>query len=93
MSFGGGSPLAEALDLLFLALETALILRILVSWISPSPYPDSPVKRVLWAVTEPILAPLRRVLPAAGMFDLSPMAALFLLFLLRQLAANALGGY
>jgi YggT family protein len=49
-----------------------LIARAILSWFplrSDSPF--IPVSRFLNAVTEPILAPVRRVIPAAGMFDLS----------------------
>lgn len=49
-----------------------LIARAILSWFplrSDSPF--VPVARFLNAVTEPILAPVRRLIPAAGMFDLS----------------------
>ena len=40
--------------------------------------------RILIEVTEPILAPLRRVIPLIGMLDITPMVAIFLLQLLQQ---------
>jgi YggT family protein len=49
-----------------------LIARAILSWFplrSDSPF--IPVARFLNAVTEPLLAPVRRIIPAAGMFDLS----------------------
>ena len=42
------------------------------------------VKRVLFDLTEPVLAPVRRVIPPAGMFDLSFMVVLFVLILLQR---------
>ncbi|HET9690583.1 MAG TPA: YggT family protein [Acidimicrobiales bacterium] len=53
-----------------------LIGRALLSWFPPS-Y-DSPlngVRRVVFTLTEPVLAPFRRVVPTVGMFDLSFLVA------------------
>ncbi len=53
-----------------------------MSWVTMFA-PDSPVVEsingVLKQMTEPVLAPLRRVVPPLGMFDLTPMVALILL--------------
>jgi YggT family protein len=38
--------------------------------------------RIIWDLTEPILAPLRRVVPRMGMFDFTPTVALLLLYFL-----------
>ena len=62
------------------ALEIAILIRVLYSWIDPSPYPGNAIKRVLWILTDPILEPLRRVIPPLGMFDISPIVALIGLF-------------
>lgn len=45
---------------------------------------------VLHDVTEPILAPLRQVIPRIGMLDFSPMVAIILLNLIAQAASRAL---
>ena len=42
------------------------------------------VKRVLFDLTEPVLAPVRRVIPPAGNFDLSFMVVMFVLYLVQQ---------
>jgi len=47
------------------------------------------VNRLLMDLTEPVLAPLRRVIPPAGMFDLSFMVAFFGLVILRQVICSA----
>ncbi len=58
--------------------------RILISWINPRF--EGPVARFLYETTEPLLAPIRRVLPQAGMIDLSPMVlGMVLLILMRVL--------
>ena len=47
--------------------------------------PDNPLVRVTTTLTEPLLAPIRRVLPDLGGIDLSPMVLLVALRLLRGL--------
>lgn len=53
--------------------------------------PENPVYVVLHEITEPILAPIRNIMPRMGMIDLSPMVASFLLIFLAQAAGRALG--
>ncbi len=64
-----------------------MFLRVLMSWVpmfTNRPLdPYNPVVRVLLAATEPVLSPLRRYL-TFGMMDLSPMAAIFGLFILSR---------
>ena len=63
-----------------------------MSWIKVGPEsPFVPVLRVIYAVTEPILGPIRRVLPKTGMFDFSPIVALLLLDLIRRMIEKVLG--
>ncbi len=45
---------------------------------------SNPIYSVVHEITEPILSPLRRVIPRLGMFDLAPMAAMFLLGIVFQ---------
>lgn len=67
----------------FLILRTALLIRVVISWLPVSPY--SPWVRWAFALTEPILRPIRSVIPTLGMFDLSPLIAYFVLGLLENL--------
>ena len=46
--------------------------------------------RLLTRTTEPMLAPLRRLVPRAGMFDISPMVAFLILWILQQVVASTL---
>ena len=39
---------------------------------------------LIYGITEPILAPIRRVLPSMGMLDLSPMVALIVMMVIRE---------
>ena len=46
---------------------------------------SSTVYQVLLRITEPVIDPIRRVLPTTGMIDLSPLAAILVLIVLQQM--------
>lgn len=75
-------------DILFNVLRFAIFGRILISWIDPMG--NMRVTQVLREITEPILGPIRSVLPSLGMFDLSPIVALLLIQLLHSLIRGAI---
>jgi YggT family protein len=81
----GTSPVGSLISLVFTVLQLAILGRILLSWVDPSPYPDNPLKRVLWFLSEPVLAPLRRLIPPVGMFDISPMVAIIVLIVAERI--------
>ena len=60
-----------------------LFARAIVSWLPPSAGALGTVTRVLFDLTEPVLAPMRRVIPATGMFDLSFIVLMFGLYIVR----------
>ncbi len=67
-SLFGGNPLCILVQLYIYI----LIARAILSWFPLSAdSPFVPVARFLNAVTEPVLAPFRQLIPAVGMFDLS----------------------
>lgn len=51
--------------------------RVLISWFDPTG--SSSLARFLFQATEPILAPVRRVMPSSGMFDFSGLLVLLVL--------------
>lgn len=65
-----------------------LVARALYSWVDPGM--TSPIGKFLRDVTEPIVAPIRQVIPPMGMLDLSIMVTMLLLIVLRQLVASTL---
>ena len=80
--------LVQLLDLYSLAVFAAVI----VSWIQLPPH--HPIVSILRAVTEPLLAPIRRVLPDMGGLDLSPLVLLFGIRIVRgMLLSAALGSF
>lgn len=82
------SDIAGIINLFFTVLTVAIIGRALLSWIDPRF--NSAIGKILYDITEPIIAPIRRVVPSAGMFDFSPIIALILLQVLRTLITSAL---
>jgi YggT family protein len=63
--------------MLALTLTLLILGRVLVSWTNPSG--GGNLTAFLYQVTEPILAPIRRVIPPTGGIDWSPMIAILLL--------------
>jgi YggT family protein len=84
-----GAMLIFILRLVFDLYNTALLVRILFAWIRV-PY-ASRVMRFLWDITEPLLAPIRSVLPVFGGLDFSPLVAFFLLSFVQRLVFTLLG--
>lgn len=71
----------------FALLRIALIVRVLSSWVSVSPY--SPWIRWSYGLTEWMLAPLRRVIPLLGSIDVTPIVAYLVLGLLEGIVVRA----
>ncbi len=76
------------INVLYLALTLAIFGRVILSWV-PTRLPLG-LNDFLFSVTEPILAPIRRVLPMAAGMDLSPLVALIALQLAEQLLLKLL---
>jgi YggT family protein len=67
----------------FLSLvELLIVARVILSWVA-SPVSRNPVVQFIRNVTDPMLDPIRSILPRTGMFDFSPMVAILVLQLLR----------
>jgi YggT family protein len=62
-----------------------LFLRAVLSWFPPPSGGMATVFRILMDLTEPVLAPLRRVIPPAGMFDLSFTVLIIFVFIVRNI--------
>ncbi|MGI8643772.1 MAG: YggT family protein [Thermomicrobiales bacterium] len=78
-------------DFIFLLLRVftfLLIGRAIASWIDPGL--RSTIGRALYEATEPIVGPVRSVMPRTGFLDLSLFATLILIQILRQVLAQIL---
>ena len=71
------------LDLLVTIYVFSIIIQAILSWIAPATY--NPVVSLIHSITEPLLAPARRLIPPISGIDLSPLAVLVLLQLTRML--------
>ena len=81
-----------AINIIFQALWWAILIRVLLSWLPMAGVridPYNPAIRFLYAITDPILEPLRRY-TTVGMIDLSPLVALIGLDVLRRLLISLL---
>jgi YggT family protein len=65
----------------------AIIIRAVLSWFDPRG--QNPISRALIEFTEPIVAPIRSIMPRMGMIDISPMVAIFVIIILQQMIQSA----
>ena len=79
--------LASAINLVADIFILILFADILLSYILD---PYHPIRHALDSIVEPFLAPIRRILPNTGMFDLSPMVLSLLIWLLASFLTNIL---
>jgi len=77
--------------LLFLnILSYAILGRVLLSWVDQTG--SMRITQILNEITEPILAPLRSIMPSGGMFDFTPIIAMLLLQVIEILVRSAARG-
>jgi len=74
--------LQSFVTILLNVLLMAIFVRVLLTWFPIDQ--SNPIVRVLFDVTEPVLAPFRRIIPKIGMFDLSPIAAMLIIQFIVQ---------
>jgi len=73
---------ANVIDIGLTVYMWVIIIRALISWVSPDPY--NPIVRFLYRVTEPVLRPVRRILPIGGIgIDFSPLIVILVIYFLR----------
>lgn len=88
----GGLLLLTVLELLKLLINIYLwgvIIQVALSWFNPDPY--HPAARVLAQLTEPVLRPVRRIIPSISGVDLSPMLVVVALIFISLLLQDFLG--
>jgi YggT family protein len=82
------------IDILILfinALSQLLVLLVIVSVIlSYFMAPDHPIRRAIDGVVEPMLAPIRRIVPLVGALDFSPLVLIILIQLLSNILIRLL---
>jgi YggT family protein len=78
----------QFVNLLFTALTIAIVARALLSWFNLPP--GNRLSVILEEITEPVISPIRRVMPRMGMMDLSPLVAIILLNVIQSLLLQIL---
>jgi len=81
--------LADLIRAIGTLLYLAIFARVILSWFPMQS--NNPLVQLVWTITEPILAPIRRFVPRFGMLDLSPMIALILIVIIQQVLLSAFG--
>lgn len=87
--------LSTAILIFVRILEALIWARILMSWFRPR-YRTSKngwfftIEEYVWRATEPLLAPIRSILPSTGMMDFSPFILMILVDLIARFVVNSL---
>ncbi len=78
--------IALLINLIYYIFLILLLARVLFSWVRPDPYHPTwgPLMRLVYQITEPVLAPVRRILPPMGGLDLSPLVVWVIISFLRS---------
>ena len=80
----------ELVGLIFQTLWWVILGRVLISWFDPAG--SYRISRIIYDMSEPILAPARRILPTVGGVDWSPLVTMIVLNLLENLILGQLAG-
>ena len=93
----GGAPALSGLIILTIAHLLRMILyiylfviliQVIISWVNPNAY--NPITAIMYQVSEPILKPIRRLVPSVGGLDFSPFIILVIINLLMMLIISPL---
>lgn len=76
------SAFANVLDIALNVYMWLIFARAVISWVNPDPY--NPIVQFLYRITEPVLYPIRRIIPYGMGIDISPMVVFLLIIFLRS---------
>ncbi|VAX20865.1 Cell division integral membrane protein, YggT and half-length relatives [hydrothermal vent metagenome] len=79
---------AQVLNILLTIYLWIVIIRSLITWVSPDPY--NPIVQFLYRITDPALRPIQRYMPALGGIDLSPLILILLIFFIQSFFVTSL---
>jgi YggT family protein len=81
------TAIAQGVDAFLGFMSLLIIIRALISWVNPDPY--NPIVQFLTRATDPILNPIRRIMPVMPI-DISPIIAYFLIGLVKSFLVRTL---
>jgi YggT family protein len=81
----------RAIDIVIAVIEYSILARVIISWLPISR--ENAIIRLLYQITEPILAPIRAIIQKSAigknmMFDFSPIIAFLILGVVRNIVAR-----
>src|ERR1035441_9437486 len=79
--------LAYVVNALLFIMYWLILIRALLSWVNPDPF--NPLVQFLMRTTEPVLEPVRRLLPPLGI-DISPIIVFFIIIFLQKFLVGSL---
>ncbi|MCZ7672090.1 MAG: YggT family protein [Chloroflexi bacterium] len=82
----------QIINWIFNIIIILLFARVIISWVRPNPYHPTwgKIIEIVYQLTEPLLAPIRRLLPQTGMMDWSPLVLMIGIWVLRQIVVSVL---
>lgn len=81
--------IANILDIILDIYKWVIIIAAVISWVNPDPY--NPVVRFLYTVTEPVLAPVRRIIGfRLGPVDISPIVVILAIIFIQRFLIGSL---
>ncbi len=81
--------LAKIIDLVLTLYMFIIIFRAVISWVNPDPYNQLVI--FLYRVTEPVLGPIRRMLPMRNIgIDLSPFIVILIIIFLQYFVVQTM---
>jgi YggT family protein len=79
----------SVLSNLIILLANVINIGLIISWVSPDP--NNPIVRFLYRATEPVLRPVRRIIPIGGIgIDFSPLIVIIAIYFLRAFLVRIL---
>ena len=73
----------EFIRILAIALNVVIIARVILSWVKLSP--RNPIAIIIYGISEPMLKPVRRLLPNTGGLDFSPIVVIILIMVIERI--------
>ena len=73
----------KLIEILAIALNVVIIARVILSWVKLSP--SNPIAIIIYGISEPMLKPVRRLLPNTGGLDFSPIVVIILIMVIQRI--------
>lgn len=74
--------MAKVIDMVLTLYMWVIIFRAVISWVNPDPY--NQIVIILYRITEPVLGPIRRMLPMRNIgIDISPIIVILIIVFLK----------